>query len=317
MGAQTAQEPGRRSSRAAIKPGAVACRVTRAADGGAIGAALLLTDNGITKPFFDLHPTHNPHRWYLPLNEGLCVGPPGRSFMFGGVGLAAAIGAMEGTCKRPVVWATAQYLSYARPPSIVDLDVRVPADGRHTSQARVTAHVGDLEILTVNAALGERPDSGVHQWAKAPEVPGPEDCEESERWRADNIDLHSQIEVRVALGRHTTASSAPSEDGRMALWIRPRGDHPVDSRMLAIMADHVPSGVGVALGRNAGGNSLDNTIRFLRIVPTEWVLCDVAIVGAAGGFAHGSMRLFAEDGALMATASQSMIVRMRDAPGKG
>ena len=38
-------------------------------------------------PFFDLTATHNPHRWYLPLTESLCVGPAGRNFMFGGVGL--------------------------------------------------------------------------------------------------------------------------------------------------------------------------------------------------------------------------------------
>ena len=42
----------------------------------------------------------------------------GFAFMFGGVGLAAAVGAMERTCERPVIWATAQYLSYARPPSV-------------------------------------------------------------------------------------------------------------------------------------------------------------------------------------------------------
>ena len=40
-------------------------------------------------------------------------------FMFGGVGLASAIGAMERTTGRPLIWGTAQYLSYARPPSVV------------------------------------------------------------------------------------------------------------------------------------------------------------------------------------------------------
>jgi acyl-CoA thioesterase len=268
----------------------------------------------MTRHFFDLRATHNAHRWFLPLHDGLCVGPPGNTFMFGGVGLAAAIGAMEGTCKRPVIWATAQYLSYARPGSIVDLDVSVPAHGKHTSQARVIAHVGDKEILTVNAALGERPSDLNHQWAEAPEAPPPEACAESERWRSDVEDLHSQIEVRVARGRHTRAAHPDglSDDGRVVLWIRPRGGHTVDSTMLAIMADHVPSGVGHALGRNAGGNSLDNTIRFLTIVPTEWVLCDVTIIGVAHGVAHGSMRLFAQDGRLMATASQSMILRLRE-----
>ncbi|HTE80601.1 MAG TPA: hypothetical protein VK634_07925, partial [Reyranella sp.] len=87
-----------------------------------------------------------------------------------------------------------------------------------------------------------------------------------------------------------------------------------DSSMLAVMADFVPSGIGNALGQNAGGNSLDNTLRIRRIVPTEWVLCDIRILGVHGGFGHGAMYLFAQDGELMATASQSLIVRVREKP---
>ena len=68
--------------------------------------------------FFDLQATHNPHRWYLPLTPAVCVGSRDNLFMFGGVGMASAITALERTCERPVIWATAQYLSYARPPSI-------------------------------------------------------------------------------------------------------------------------------------------------------------------------------------------------------
>ena len=270
----------------------------------------------MTQPFFDLHATHNPHRWFLPLSDGLCVGPPGKAFMFGGVGMGAAIAALERTCQRPVIWATAQYLSFARPASVVDFDVRAPVHGRHTSQARVIGHVGDKEILTVNAALGERPGDIAHQWAKAPEALPPEACEETDRWKSEGESLHSHIEVRVAKGRHARANHAegPSDDGRLLLWIRPRGDHPIDSTMLAIMADHVPSGISHALGRRAGGNSLDNTIRLVGIVPTDWVLCDVRIDAAQGGVIHGSMRLYAQNGALMATASQSMILRVWDEP---
>ncbi|MBV8593718.1 MAG: thioesterase family protein [Caulobacteraceae bacterium] len=259
----------------------------------------------------DLRATHNPHRWLLPVTDALCVGPPGKSFMFGGVGLASAIGALEGTCGRPAVWATAQYLSFARPGSIVDLDVIVPAAGRHSTQARVVGHVGDREILTVNAALGERPDGVDGQWVQAPGAPDPDNCPESERWRGRE-DLHSHFEVRVAEGRHWAPGGAPSGDGRVLLWIRARAGGIVDRPTLAIMADHVPSGIGHALGRRAGGSSLDNTIRFLRLVQTDWVLCDIAMAGAHGGFAHGLMRLFSRDGRLMATASQSMIIRYHD-----
>jgi acyl-CoA thioesterase II len=261
--------------------------------------------------FFDLRATHNPHRWYMPLTPAVCVGPPGNLFMFGGVGMASAIAAMERTCQRPVIWATAQYLSYARPPSVVDLDVWVPAEGKYNSQARVTGHVDDKEIFTVNAALGARPSELSRQWLAMPDAPGPEACGSSEHWRGDDGGLHSRIEVRVAKGSFGKGA-APEEDGRSLLWMRPKEGHAVDAPMLAIMADHVPSGVGAALGADAGGNSLDNTIRIRRIVPTEWVLCDIRIHGLHGGFAHGSMYMFAQDGELMASASQSLILRVRE-----
>ncbi|MBP7651712.1 MAG: thioesterase family protein, partial [Phenylobacterium sp.] len=133
----------------------------------------------MTELFFDLQPTHNPHRWFMPLTPAVCVGPPDSLFMYGGIGLASAIAAMERTCGRPVIWATAQYLSYARPGSVVDLDVRVPVQGKYNSQARVIGHVGDQEIFTVNAALGARPSTVSHQWVSMPDMPPPEDCERS------------------------------------------------------------------------------------------------------------------------------------------
>jgi acyl-CoA thioesterase len=81
---------------------------------------------------------------------------------------------------------------------------------------------------------------------------------------------------------------------------------------LAIMADWVPSGMGQALGRWAGGTSLDNTIRILQIVPTEWVLCDIRVHGIKNGFGHGLMHLWSQDGHLLATGSQSVIVRLHE-----
>jgi acyl-CoA thioesterase len=270
----------------------------------------------MSAPFFDLRGTHNPHRWYLPVAPNLCVGPPDNKFLFGGVGLASAIAAMERTTERPVIWATAQYLSYARPGSMLDLDVRVPAAGKYNSQARVVGHVGDAEILTVNAALGRRPSDVSHQWVQAPDVPRPDDCPSSAHWRSGNDDLHSRLEVRVARGRFREPGEVGevSPDGRLVLWVRPTPGLAIDSAMLAVIADYIPSGVGNALGLRAGGNSLDNTLRLRTIVPTEWVLCDIQIQGVHGGFGHGSMNLFSQDGALMASASQSLIIRIHATP---
>ena len=47
----------------------------------------------------------------------------------------------------------------------------------------------------------------------------------------------------------------------------------------------------------------------MRLVPTEWVLLDIRVHVVERGFGHGLVHMFAEDGTLLATASQSCIVR--------
>ncbi|MBO6542790.1 MAG: thioesterase family protein [Alphaproteobacteria bacterium] len=263
---------------------------------------------------FDLKATHNPHRWYLPVEDNVSVGPPGKLFLFGGVGLASSIQAIELTTGRPTVWAAAQYLSFARVGEIVDLDVLVPVSGKYNSQARVVGHVGDREIFTVNAALGERPSDISAQWAEMPKVVPPSECQPVDHWREDRPDLHGRIDARVVKGRYGEArkNGGLSDDGHVVLWLKMREDLPINSSALAVFADFVPSAIGNAIGRNAGGNSLDNTIRIRQMVPTEWVLCDIRIHGVHNGFAHGRMHLFAESGELMASASQSVILRIHD-----
>ena len=255
--------------------------------------------------------TPDPHRFTLAVTPRVCVGHRDHQFLFGGAGMGAAIAAVEAATGRPTVWATAQYLSFARPPATLDLDVVVPVSGRHSSQARVTGHVGDTEILTVNAALGSRPDATAMQWSAIPNVPPPDDCPAIVNdWPRHPDDINAAFEQRSARGRFGAARSmgGASPDGVSTMWVRPVAGV-VDRVTLALMADFLPSGIGHAFGEGVGGNSLDNTIRFLGIVPTEWVLCDTVIEGTANGFVHGRMRLFAQGGALLATASQSMIVR--------
>jgi acyl-CoA thioesterase len=46
------------------------------------------------------------------------------------------------------------------------------------------------------------------------------------------------------------------------------------------------------------------------------VLLDMRIHAVHDGFAHGRVHLFAEDGTLMATASQSLILRFHAPPPK-
>ena len=86
-----------------------------------------------TRTFLGLESTHNRFRWKLPITAGICT--PG-NFMYGGAGLGAAIAALEGTSGRPTIWATAQYLTYARPGEVLDIDVTLAVEGHQMTQAR-------------------------------------------------------------------------------------------------------------------------------------------------------------------------------------
>ncbi len=262
-------------------------------------------------PFLGLEATHNPHRWYLPVTPHLCTG---HQFLFGGCGLGAAIEALERTTDRPLIWATAQYLSYARPPSTMDIDVTVPVSGSTVSQARAVAHVGDDEILTVNAALGHRDLRYRGQFVEMPDVPPPADCApRPSRLRHDTDSIMSRIDLRLARGRQIEGfDGVPLPEGRSALWARMADLPETTAAKLAVLGDYVPFGTSQALGRDVGGNSLDNTLRVVRLVPSEWVLVDIEVQALERGFGHGRVHLWAQDGTLLATASQSTIARTWD-----
>ena len=258
-----------------------------------------------TAEFLGLEATHNPTRWYLPVTEGIAAG--GR-FLFGGCGLGAAVAAMEALSERPTVWATAQYLSFAKVGEILDLDVTIAVSGRHTTQARVVAHVGDREILTVNAALGSRPTDVSGEWAEMPSVPDPQECE-VRTMRSNEPSIMNRLDGRLAVGHNwDELQGNPVTDGRSALWVRVP-DVDMSAAALSILGDDVPFGISQALGAWYPSSSLDNTLRVTCLVPTDWVLCDVRVDAVHDGFGHGSVYLWHPDGTLLGTASQSASIR--------
>ncbi|MDQ3738570.1 MAG: thioesterase family protein [Actinomycetota bacterium] len=262
-----------------------------------------------SRSFLGLEATHNPYRWTLPVTRGISTAG---NFLFGGCGLGAAIAALESTSGRPCVWATAQYLSYATPGEIVDIDVRIAVPGHQVSQARAVCHVADREILTVNAALGDRHLDRFGQWQRPPHVPPPGECEVRPPRPGQAGNINGRLEQRIVKVRPPEELDGSPGDGRVIVWSRLSDViEGVDAASLAILGDFVPFGVGQALGLQRGGNSLDNTLRLCRLVPTEWVLLDIHVHAVERGFGHGLVHMFAEDGTLLATASQTCIVRLR------
>jgi acyl-CoA thioesterase-2 len=261
-----------------------------------------------SRTFLGLGHTHNPFRWFLPVEKKLCTGG---NFLYGGSALGAAISALEGATGRNVVWTTAQYLSYARPGEVMDIDVIVPVAGNAITQARVVGHVGEREIITVNAALGDRDFEYSGQYEKAPDVGSPMSYPEWQHRHLHKGTIHDFMEERVVKSRTEEELDGSLGDGQTIMWARlPEVIEGVDAATLGVLGDFVPRGVGQALGIRGGGNSLDNTLRVMNLVPTTWVLLDIRIHGVARGFGHGLVHMFAEDGTLMATASQSCIARI-------
>ena len=196
--------------------------------------------------FLALNHPIDTQRWQLALTSRVSGGC---GSLFGGVGLAAGIVALEHATNKPVIWATGQYLSLTQLDEQLDLEVILPAIGRNVVQGRVVGHVGDREVITVIGAAGSRSSAAEGCWETSP-------------------------------------APAPADD-----------------------CPPVRHGHGNAMGRIMHCTSLDNTIRFGRLEPTAWVLCDNRMEYAGNGFGHGTVHLWSEAGTLLATASQSMIVR--------
>jgi len=263
------------------------------------------------REFYGLEATDDPMVWRLPVTEG--VGS-NIGALFGGAGLGAAILGIEHSTNRPVVWASAQFLSFALVGSVVDFHVTEVVRGRHTSQSRVSGRVGGEEILTVNAATGYRDSPYTGTWAEMPDVPSPDECVSRELDESSRRSVWGRFESRIAKARTIEELDGTPGDGRAALWVRMPGVE-VSSAMLAVLGDFVPFGIGQALGAPLGGNSLDNSIRIAhRHAHTEWILAAAHIQAVEGGFGHGAVHLWAEDGTLLAVASQSTIVRPYGAP---
>jgi acyl-CoA thioesterase len=255
-------------------------------------------------------------RWRMPVVRGLISGT---GALFGGAGLGAAIEVAEQETHRPVVWATAQYLSYAPEGHELELDVDEVVRGRMTSQVRVIARSEGCEILTVVGAFGDRPVPANGQWSRMPDVPPPEDCPPRPMMDRHENTISSRMEMLLASARPFTelpgpdapgaASGGSESDGNSALWVRFPGLSELKASGLAIIGDFVPFGIGQALGRRAGGNSLDNTLRVARLEDCDWILADIRVHAVQHGFGHGLVHLWTQDGVLLGTASQSTMVR--------
>ncbi len=91
--------------------------------------------------------------------------------MHGGAALAATVEALEVATSRPLVWATAHYLTHVGPRGLLDVDVSVEVAGHQTTQARAVLRVDDVEVLLTVASLGTRDATSPGRWVQPAQAP--------------------------------------------------------------------------------------------------------------------------------------------------
>jgi acyl-CoA thioesterase-2 len=265
------------------------------------------------RTFLGMEPLDDDHlHWQMRVEPR--VSTPG-DFLFGGCGLGAALVALEEASGRPTVWATSQYLSYASTHSLLEWEITLAVVGSRVTQGRAVGMVDGQEILTVNAALGVDQVALNGVWVERPTVPPPEECPPRLMPETFRNSILDEVETRVARGLPLEEMSGTAGGADSALWARVPGHLSPSAATLAVFGDYVSGGASQPLGLRTVGRSLDNTLRVARLAPTEWVLCDIRMHALIDGYAQGVAFLWSQGGDLMATASQSFVVRLW--PGQG
>lgn len=234
--------------------------------------------------------------WHLELTSRLGRGD---GKLYGGTGLAVAVALMETATARDALWTTVQFSGTANVGDALECRVDELAHGRRSSQLQVTVRTADRLVFTALGATGRHNDGPPEvQVPVMPAVPGPG---EADNWMGRR---HQPGQARVGWGEIADMRRVELDDGHFAMWGRLR-DHRQTRASVGFLADFVPVSVVRAAGVEGAGFSLDNSMRFGYFVDTEWVLLDFDPWFAAGGYLHGAVRMWAQDGTLLGVASQT------------
>lgn len=255
-------------------------------------------------------------RFGFEIDPTLCTGPTEDRYLFGGVGVAAAMTAMEKLSGRSALWTSAQFLMPAKVGESMELVRTACQEGRAVTQQTIVASIAGVPVLQATGATSAaRPDAAERSWIAAPPAPGPEAARPTVVHNTAHEDVHSRFDIRPVKGRFGMfVHDAMSTDGKVLAWLKPLVGG-VDRAALAIIADFLPAVITNAMGTRTGGRSIDNLVRFVRLVPTEWVLAEYHVLGAANGSGHGTATLYAQDGTLLAFGSQTF--RLAKRPRRG
>ena len=227
--------------------------------------------------------------------QSACVGPDENyQFYMGGAAMATHVDALERYFEKPLLWATTQFLSHGMLANDLTLDVKQIGGGKNVVQAEAVMRRGDDVLHRTIAALGARGDDPDRAFVTMPDVKNPEACpHKPEDAMASEQNLIGRFDRRTAF--------EDNDAGIEYMWIRGRDRMKIDAAYLVLISDFFLG----AHERTRRGTSLDNTFRLISTQQTDWILAVTQISSFTRGAAHGTMHMFAEDGSLLATSSQT------------
>ena len=224
-----------------------------------------------------------------------CVGSnESYQFYMGGVAMATHVDALERFFDKPLLWVTTQFLSHGMLDNELTLEVTQIGGGKNVVQAEAVMWRGEEVLHRSIAALGARGDETDRAFVAMPKVKMPDACpRKPDDAMANEDNLLAQFDRRTAF--------EDSDSGTEYMWIRPLIEMKIDAAYLALVSDFF---LGAHV-RTRRGTSLDNTFRLINARQTDWILAVTQMSSFTRGAAHGNMHLFAEDGTLLATSSQT------------
>ena len=227
--------------------------------------------------------------------------------IYGGTAIAASMMAMEAATQRDVLWVTTQFVAPAPNGHVIEMQTDVLASGKRTAQVRVTATIdGHVMYASLGSCGIPRENGFAGQFETMPVVMSPQDsparmhgppraeAPTEPGWARECEYLMPDILENERGG-----------DGTMAMWTRLRNGRPMTPAQIAFAADMVPVAIARGAGKMGAGTSLDNSMRFVGGAQTEWVLLELQGNMASGGYGHGLVRVWSQDGKLLAVGSQT------------
>jgi acyl-CoA thioesterase len=241
--------------------------------------------------------------------------------IYGGTAIAASMMAMEAASQRDVLWVTTQFVAPAPNGRVIEMHTDVLASGKRTAQLRVTATIDGAVMYASLGSTGIPREGGLSgQFESMPVVTPPEDSAPRTHGppRAEAPTEPGWARVCEYLVPEVL-SSERGGDGTMAMWTRFRSGRPDDREraergasgigmspaQIAFAADMVPVAIARGAGKMGAGTSLDNSMRFVGAADTEWALLELQGNMASGGYGHGIVRVWSQNGRLLAVGSQT------------